>query len=156
MLQDACNLVTGAQWCENRYFKGWGHDCVNMIEAKKQNKVLSRGELSSCHHHLWLKCQIVPGGITLILPNLHIASFHKNCSMLDPWLDNYNHMININYMININTGSYCLNFLWCTKNLTLPASSLSFVITTFLSLCVHTVALLSIKCVLCGLLVWIG
>lgn len=50
-----------------------------------------------------------------------------------------------NYMININTGSYCLDSLWCTKNVILTASSLSFVITTFLSLCVHTVALLSIK-----------
>jgi hypothetical protein len=42
-----------------------------------------------------------------------------------------------NYMININTGSYCLDCLWCTKNLICTASSLSFVITTFLSLCAY-------------------
>jgi hypothetical protein len=98
-----------------------------MIEVKKQNKVLSKGELSSCHNHLWLKCQFVPQGITLILNTVSIL-----------------HTL-ANYMININTGSHCLESLWCTKNVILTASSLSFFITTSLSLCVHTVALLSIK-----------
>ncbi len=67
--------------------------------------------------------------------NLHIAS---SCKLRDQ----YKHRV-------MGHGSYCLNSLWCTKNLILTASSLSFVITTFLSLCVNTVALLSIKCALC-------
>jgi hypothetical protein len=102
-----------------------------MIEAKKRNKVLSKGELSSCHNHLWLKCQFVPQGITLILnTNLHIAS---SCELHAQ----YKHRVILSWLFVMHQkpNTYCLLFeLHCHH---FP-----------LCLSVHTFALLSIKCAL--------
>ncbi len=125
MLGGACNLATGAQWCENSYFKGWGHDCVNMIETKKQNKVLSKGELSSCHNHLWLKCQFVPQGITLILnTNFHIAS---SCKLHDQ----YKHRVILSWLFVMyqEHNTYCLLFELCHHHS--PLSLCAYCCSTF-------------------------
>jgi hypothetical protein len=96
-----------------------------MIETKKQNKVLSKGELSSCHNHLWLKCQFVPQGITLILnTNFHIAS---SCKLHDQ----YKHRVILSWLFVMyqEHNTYCLLFELCHHHS--PLSLCAYCCSTF-------------------------
>jgi hypothetical protein len=171
MREGACNLATGAQWCENSYFKGWGHECVHMMGSLLSDcdsdhgivacwEVLATWQwvhndvkraISKCEVmtvSTWLKqrskprcCQRVSYLLVTTTCDWNVSLYHKG-SLLYLIQTSILHPL-ANYTINVNTVKLSWLFVMYQDHNT---SCLLFELSSPLSsLCVHTVALLSIK-----------